>query len=215
MEFCGIDKCLVHHSGFRFGNPVEWNQVILNDTKNVSDIVPTWCVLPPHTGEFGNTEDFLHALQENGIKTVWIFPVEHNYLPYDDTMSEIFTLMGKYKIPLFCKLDIISIGKLAANFPSLPIIAVNQGPHSIERYLRPVMDRYSNLYIETSSYITDCALEELSRRYGSHRILFGSGYPNNCSGASMWHVRFADLKLNDKKQIARKNLERLLGEVRL
>lgn len=102
-----------------------------------------------------------------------------------------------------------------AECPELIIVAMNVGPHSLERYLRPLLDDFPTLYIETSHYLVEGLIEEFVARYGPERLLFGSGFPDVCTGAAMLRLAQADIAEDAKVAIAGGNLARLLAEVRL
>jgi predicted TIM-barrel fold metal-dependent hydrolase len=93
-------------------------------------------------------------------------------------------------------------------------VAVNQGPHSLERYLRPMIQTYPNLYVETSYYIIEGAIEEFCARYGPERMLFGTAFPDNCSGGAVLQLLHADIPDAAKQAIAAGNLQRLIEEAR-
>ena len=97
----------------------------------------------------------------------------------------------------------------------MTVVAVNQGPHSFERYLRPLLDRFQNFHLETSGLLVEGLIEEFCVRYGPDRLLFGSGYPDNCRGGALMRLAQAEVADADKAAIAGGNLDRLLNQVRL
>ena len=66
--------------------------------------------------------------------------------------------------------------------------------------------------METSYYIVDGLIEESCDRYGPSRLLFGSGFPDNCSGAALLRLAQADIDDEAKQAVATGNMERLLAE---
>ncbi len=110
------------------------------------------------------------------------------------------------------KQDLVHIGQVLTDFPRLVLVAMNQGPHSLERYLRPLVEAYPHLYVDTSYYMVDGLIEEFCARYGPQRLLFGSAFPDNCSGTALLRLAQADISDADREAIASQNLERILQE---
>lgn len=215
MDFCGIDRALVYHAGQRFGSPGIYNPQLIKDIKDYPRLEPTWAILPSQTGEQSEPANFLKLMKTNGVKILRAFPEEHRYRLDRCTFGELLEALTEKRIPLFIKESVLAIGDLMKEFPNLTAIAVNQGPHSLERYLRPLIEKYPNLYLDTSYYIVEGLIEEFCKRYGPHRLLFGSGFPDNCSGGSLLRLLQAEISDKAKEAIGGGNLERLLMKVQL
>jgi hypothetical protein len=213
MDYCGIDRALVYHAGQRFGFPGAHNAEIVRDLRDLPRLLPVWAIMPDQTGEQPEPEQFIADMRRNGVKALWTFPEEHRYRLDRRTFGGLFALMANKRIPLFAKQNLEDLGDLLVDFPDLRVIAVNQGPHSLERYLRPLLDTFPNLSVDTSYYIVEGAIEELCERYGAHRLMFGSAFPDNCSGAALLRLAQAEIDDEARQAIASGNLERLLEEV--
>ena len=212
MDFCGIDQALVYHSNMRFGNPIAYNQRLMEEIKTIRRLSGTWAILPPQTGEGPEPEELLRNMRANSIRALRAFPQEHRYRLDARTFGDLLEVLTERHIPLFIKENLIDIGDLLADFPALTVVAVNQGPHSFERYLRPLIETYPNLYIDTSYYIIAGAIEDFCNRYGHERLLFGSAFPDNCSGGAILQLMHCDIDEASKRAVAAENLERLLAE---
>lgn len=212
MDFCGIDHALVYHAGQRFGSPAIYNARLLSDIRDQPRLTPVWTILPWQTGEMPQPADFITAMSREGIRALRAFPQEHHYRLDGRTFGPLFDLMMAHRIPLLVKDHLEAIGDLLAEFPDLRVVAMNQGPHSLERYLRPMVETFPQLYVDTSYYLVDGLLEEFCERYGAERLLYGSGFPDNCSGAALLRLVQADIVAEQKQAIAGENLKRLLRE---
>jgi hypothetical protein len=95
------------------------------------------------------------------------------------------------------------------------MVAANQGPHSHERFLRPLLDTYPRLYVDTSYLLVARLLEESCARYGPGRLLFGTAFPDNCAGGALLTLACAELDEPSRQAVAGGNLRRLLEEARL
>ncbi len=215
MDWCGIDRGLVYVAGLRYGSPVLWNELTAPDLASQPRLEPTWGILPSQTGEQSPPEQFVTQMKASGVRALWAFPNEHHYRLDGVTFGDLLELLTEKHIPLFVKLNAIALGELMKDFPDLTAVAVNQGPHSLERYLRPLFDTYPNLYLDTSYLLVEGLIEEFCERYGPRRLLFGSAFPDNCSGSALLRLTQAEIDDEAKRAIAGDNLERLLEEVRI
>lgn len=215
MDYCGIDRALVFHTNQRFSSPAFYNARLVRDVRRLPRLAPSWVILPPQTEEFPPVARLAFLMKRNGIRALRAFPDEHRYRLDGRTFGDIFEWMSANKIPLFVKLNSIALGDLLKEFPVLTVIAVNQGPHSFERYLRPLMETYPRFHLETSYLIVEGLIEGYCRRYGAGRLLFGSAFPDNCAGGALTHLARADISGADRAAIAGNNLKRLLGEAHI
>ena len=215
MDFCGIDRALVYHTAMRYESPAVGNRLIEEELAPNPRLLPTWAILPSQTGELPKPDAFLDQMKARDIRALRVFPDEHQYELTEPTMGDWLAVLDEKRIPLLAKTSCLKIAQVLSSFPNLIVVAMAQGPHSFERYLRPIVERYSHLYIDTASYIVDGLIEEFCARYGPQRLLFGSGYPDNCSGGALLRLLQADISAKDKEAIGGRNLTRVLAEVQL
>ena len=215
LDWCGIDQALVYHTNQRFASPVNWNGILTEDLQGQPCLHPTWAILPPACGELPAPDEFVAAMRAAGVRALRAFPQEHHYRLDATTFGPLFKQMAQRCIPLFAKENLVPLRDLLHGCPDLIVVAVNQGPHSVERHLRPLLDAYPNLHVETSRYMVEGLIEEFVDRYGPERLLFGSGFPDNCSGAALLRLAQADIDPEARVAVAGGNLQRLLEGVRL
>ena len=211
MDFCGIDAALVFHANQRFASPVTWNPIVVEETRHNHRLAPAWAILPESCGELTPPEKFLEEMRRCGVRALWAFPQEHRYRLNHETFPELFRLMAEQRIPLFAKENLFQLKELLDDCPDLHVVAMNQGPHSLDRYLRPLMDAFPNLHVDTSYLIVDGLIEGLCERYGPERLVFGTALPDNCSGGALLRLAQADIGDDARALIAAGNLERLLA----
>jgi uncharacterized protein len=215
MDFSGIDEALVYHAGMRFGDPAAWNSRLSAEIAGRPRLRPTWAILPSQTGEQPEPRAFLLAMAESGVRALRAFPQEQHYPLDGSTFGPLLEMLADRRIPLLVKDNLAAIGRLLGEFPDLTVVAVSQGPHSLERYLRPLVERYPNLYIDTSCYLVEGLIEELCGRYGPDRLLYGSGFPDNAAGGPFLRLAAADIGRADREAVACGNLRRMLEEARI
>jgi predicted TIM-barrel fold metal-dependent hydrolase len=104
---------------------------------------------------------------------------------------------------------------LLREVPDLVCIVSDHGCWGADRWFRPLLDHYKDVYVDLSDYLLDGGIESLVADYGASRLLYGSGFPMQYPGGMMMAIRHAEISLRDRQAIASGNLDRLLKEVRL
>ena len=211
MDFCGIGAALAYHVNQRFGAPQVYDSVALEDLRGQPRLFPVRTLLPPQTGELPGPDALLAELRRDGVRAMRAFPCEHRYRLDGLTFGPHLEMLAAHRIPLLVKADCLAIGDLLRDCPELTVVAMSQGPHSLERYLRPLLDRYPNLHLDTSGLLVEGLIREFVERYGAGRLVFGSGFPDNAAGGALFCLLHADIADADRAVIAAGNLRRVLG----
>lgn len=215
LEYCGIDQALVFHSAQRFSSPVLGNELVIEETKGFPKLHPTWAILPHQTGEQLPPDKFVEQMKEKGIKALYAFTEEHGYLFDEIVFGELFEEMVSRSIPLLVRSTWPAIYGVLKQFPKLTLICVGHGPHGHDRYFRPLIEKFPNFYIDTSSYLQDGGIEDFCEKYGGDRMVFATGYPQNCIGGPVMRLACAVIKDSYKESIGSGNITRILEGVRL
>ncbi|MCM8833337.1 MAG: amidohydrolase family protein [Candidatus Omnitrophica bacterium] len=107
--------------------------------------------------------------------------------------------------------DIYSILK---NFPKLTCILCNPGIWNTDRYTWPLLEKFPNVYLESSLLsLYEGGIEETVKRFGSERIVFGSGFPERYFESSILQIVNSEIENKDKEKIAYKNIEKIIKEI--
>jgi predicted TIM-barrel fold metal-dependent hydrolase len=107
------------------------------------------------------------------------------------------------------------IAELCRGYPNLRVIVEGTGRKLLydNRIYYAFLERFPNLFLETHNLTNYLELDQLVKRFGSGRFLFGSFFPHldpNSAAMPLSHAGFTE---EDKRNIAHGNLERLLAEV--
>jgi predicted TIM-barrel fold metal-dependent hydrolase len=102
----------------------------------------------------------------------------------------------------------MAIGDFARAYPYVTVIALGLKFGQPELMGEPLPD---NLYFDTSNYESMGELETAVKRFGGHKILFGSNFPLFNLLANVDKVRKADLAESDRHAIAIANAQRILS----
>lgn len=217
MEQYGIQRALVYHDAAKEDDPAKGNRLVLEMTKNSDKFYPVFVALPHHTRPDFKPSVFLESLRENRVRAVKIFPGvdSHNFLLIKPVCGELFEMLEENNIPLLVGHDQVGlegIYQLTQNFKNLRIILTDY-TYRQDRNMYALLDKMPNVYIETIGYKTFTGIEAFCKRFGSERLIFGSGMPFYSGASAVSMIHYADLTEEEKENIAFRNLDRLLSEV--
>ena len=223
MDRCGIAESLVCHSWAAGCSPREGNSILMAEISGLPRLHGVWVIVPPHTGEMERPDILVKQILANQVRAVRMFPLRHRFLLSEWSVNEILERLNEHRLPLFLDfdrnhwaedvVDYCSVRRMSEDFPDLPIVLVREGIGSL-RYLYPLLERCDNLYIETSYYQTASGLEDISKRFGSKHLLFGSGLPSYEAGPAISMLIHADISEQQRRMVAGDNLRMLVSAVR-
>ena len=212
MDFANIEQALVYHTAMRFDHPAVGNECVSAETADHPRLIPTWAILPSQTRELPAGRELLHEMRRRHIRAIRLFPDDHRYFLDDITWGDQLPLFMTRRIPLFIRASLDRIATLLRSFPDLLVVTGSQGANPLDRYAWPLIEKFPNLMFDTSGYLVDGGIEEFCERYSAARLIFGTGFPENASGAAMLTLAHAEISEEDKQAIAWGNLSRLLAE---
>jgi predicted TIM-barrel fold metal-dependent hydrolase len=222
MDYYGISEALVHHSRQHDDSPDVGNAILLREIEGIDRLHGTFAILPTHTGELGTVETLLNNMKEKNVRSFWAFPAEHKYLMSRTALADLYDIMVERNIPLFISINESSgvsgwhlVDKILSDAPQLTLAVTEHGSWGHDRFFRPLIEKYENLYLEISRYELDGGIRDFVRKYGADRLLFGTGFPNWNPGGPILTLTQADITNKEMEMIASGNLERILGRVRL
>lgn len=218
MDYAGIEKACVWHRSQYEQDATVGNAKLIEGIKGYEDrLVPTWTILPDITDSQYAPDIFFDQMKKNGVKALRAFPEQDRYILCDVTMGEQLSLISELKIPLFLSpmFGFEPIYNVLKEFPNLTVIMCNIGWWPSARLVYPLLKNYPNFYFETGDFSMLHGIEQVCSKFGSERLLYGSNFPTNAIPGSMYTLMNAGVSDEDKENIAHRNLERLLSEVKL
>jgi predicted TIM-barrel fold metal-dependent hydrolase len=215
MDFSNIERALVYHTAMRFDHPAIGNERVVAETAGRQRLLASWSLLPSQTGEQPAIDVLLRQMQRQNVRALRLFPDDHRYFCDDMTWGDQLSVYSERRIPLFVRASLDKVAQLLRSFPDLVIVTGSQGSNPLDRYAWPLIERFPHLIFETSGYLVDGGIEEFCKRYSASRLVFGSGYPDNSSGAAMLALARAEISDVERQSIAWDNLCRLLDEAAL
>ena len=158
---------------------------------------------------------------KNGFKGIKLHPDFQRFKPDDPKCMKIFELC-EGRLPVLvhtgdARYDFSNPARIVpvlSAFPTLTLIGAHFGGWSVWDDAEEALTEYPNFYVDTSSSLYALSPERaarLLRKYGAHRVLFGTDYP-------MWRVedelaRMETLGLTEeeKELVFYQNAARLFG----
>ncbi len=217
MDRQNISKAIVWHIFQYEGSPVEGNRILAEEISGKERLYGCWTILPPQTQEIIRG-DFFKRMKENKIVALNAFPDWHRFILDDTSFGDFFQQLIERRIPVFLTMGRSCISwdglyRLMKEFPKLTCVLCDIGIWGVDRYTWPLLEKYENFYLESSLLsLEEGGIEATVRRFGSERILFGTGFPVRYPKAAILQLVHADISDTDKQNIASKNLEKILQE---
>ena len=132
--------------------------------------------------------------------------------------GKLLEAMSAARLPLMVRcgdVDDDHLFGVLQDFPDLPVILSETPRVGYNRIAYPLMARFQNLYAvcDTPSFV-HLGIEYMVGRFGAHRLLWGTRYPDTEGGAAITGITYADIPDQDRSAIAGGNIKRLMSEVR-
>lgn len=163
----------------------------------------------------GNAVERLRAIRPSAVR---IFPEEQKFL-FDTFYSEdILQVCQQLHMPLivttaYTDIFLAQLPQVCKEYPDVPIILPRFGMNRV-RQCFPILKKLPNVYFDISVMVDVAVIEEIVQRFGSTRLLFGSGLPQYEPSGELGLLVYSQISQQDKENIAYRNFERLEGGIR-
>lgn len=219
MKSLNIKKAIVYHISQRDVHPDFGNMTLIKEISDKEELFGILTLLPFQTDELKIYS--FKELKEKKIVGFNFFPKKHNYIIDKITFGEFFEEIEERKFPIFFDImsgfsvDFKDLYSLLKDFPKLVCILCNPGIWNTDRYTWPLLEKFENVYLESSLLsLNEGSLEETVKKFGSDRILFGSGFPERYFESSILQLVHSEIEKKDKEKIAFKNIEKIIREIK-
>jgi len=222
MDSLGIAEACPYALSEYEGNAGSGNAELAEALRGQPRLHPVLVVGPNACGEFLSARDLPARMSACGARMARL-PLgpftamkELEVRLIEDLLDE----MNLRRIPLL--IDCIASIDQAPLDPLIEILSTWQNIHVIlsfpkveagERRLFYLWERFNNFHVELAGYQGLGMIEDVSRRFGGSRIIYGSRYPHFTPMQSMLQVIYSAVEPSVKQEIAGGTLRRVLGEV--
>jgi len=215
MARLGIARALVSHTLARHYDPVQGNRMLMEALAGRERLDPCWTLLPSSCGEMGSIDGLMRDMADQGVRAVRLYPRSHSYSLDDWQCGDLFRALSERRYVVLMDIDEAGwsdIDRICGAYPSLSLVVTQTGYRHL-RFLFALMMRHANLYCDLSNFSTYLGVEEMIARFGSRRLLFGTGLPQSDPGGPIARVFYTQATEADLAAMAHGNLEWLLGGV--
>ncbi len=213
----GIAGGLVRHYFGQEGHPVAGNRMLVDAVAGARGFEPLWAVMPQWTGEFAQPGEIAGQMRAAKARAAIAYPATQGFATRPTVMGPLLDALEVARIPLFLpagEADLRAVEKIARRHPALPVVVMELAQASA-RDLYAMLDALDNVYVEISGFMLHAGIEDVCRRFGAERLIFGTHYPLYNPACAVAAVLYADISDGEKAKIAAGNAKRLLEEVRL
>lgn len=225
MDFFGIDEALVYHGLAREYDLAVGNTKLITDLSATPRLHPCW-VVGFHYGGAISPGELIKSALDNNVKAVRLFfgsRLSHSMLFDMLSHQELFEKLAWHRFPTLIEFEdstqllahhILQLDQMLTAFPDLPIVLSAPKIWTELKLIYPRMDKYSNLCLEISGFHGNGLIEDMVKRFGACRLLFGTRFPWFSGGQVKIALAYADISEKERESITWDNLTTLIGRIR-
>jgi hypothetical protein len=221
MKRLGIARALVRHRACIEATPESGNDMLLEEIRGHANLVPAWHLSPDGIEGQWDPAAAVKDMLARGVRAAWTLAQGRDAAPFlldPWCAGELLAALQTHHVPLLLSSSDVppnTLHDLLEAFPRLPVVLLDLPRHGRSQPLYRLMTLHDNLLLCLSpGYSVHEGIEDLCRRFGARRLLFGSGYPLYEGGAAVAMLTYAEIPDADRRAIAGENLQRLLDEVK-
>ena len=154
------------------------------------------------------------------IRLLYLNPWEETFRADIVQVDEILAVASEINIPVLISTgypwlsEALQVGKLAARWPTVPIIMTNGGQINIsglgQANVTMALRKSPNLYFDTAGVYRQDFIEEMVEEFSGERVLFGSGAPYFDQEYELKRIQIAKFDRNNQQAVFYGNAHRLL-----
>jgi len=215
---CGIHRAVFSHTMCVRYDAEAGNRALAETLGHDESLVGA-ATLVPEMARSGTWDSVLRPLIASGVRLVRLFPRSHNFLLDDEYLGDMLAALQDLRLPVVLwhtEAAWTEIAEVCSRCRELAVIVEGTGRKLFydNRIYYALLERFPNLYLETHNLTNYLGLDDLVRCFGSGRFLFGSYFPHEDPNSAAMLLTHGELTAADRENIAHRNLENLITEVR-
>jgi len=213
MSRFSISRGIVRHAYGRDYHPAAGNERLAGLRSD--RVEKCFALLPHYTGEMGSAEEIVDHLKSRMIRFVTFYPATHNYFFSSHTCGALLGLLAEEEIVILLEQEEVEyerVYEVCRHIPELHVVLLGAA-YRDNRYIYPLLEEVENVYVGLSRFCGAGFIEDVVKRFGPHRLVFGSNLPLYSPGGPLTALLYADISEDAKRMIAGNNLRSLLGEI--
>jgi predicted TIM-barrel fold metal-dependent hydrolase len=163
----------------------------------------------------GTPVERLKKLRPSAVRA---FPEEQKFRFDTFYAEDILQVCQQLHLPViltqtYDQLFLTGLPQVCEQYPEVPIILPRFGMNKCHCAF-PILKKLHNVYLDMSTMADVAVIEEITERFGSTNLLFGSGLPTYEPSGALGLLYYAGISQKDRENIAFRNFERLEGGIR-
>lgn len=211
MGRVGITGAVVSDMLAWLHEPAAGNRRVLEFVADQPRLRAAWVMLPDTCGEVEAPAAFAESARSAGVVAVRAYPADHGYDLDGKDAAPVLDALAATGLPLLVDAGQTSwpaVERVAAARPGWPVVVGQIGYRSLRR-VAGVLDRAENVHLDLAYLASHCGLEWLVDRFGTRRVLFGTGQPVRDPAEAVTRLLWSELPDADLPEIGAGNLRRL------
>jgi uncharacterized protein len=184
------------------------NDLVLSGGPRIRGLVS----VNPWWGEKGLDE--LARCRDRGAAGLFLDPLRQGFFPTEPVAAPLYERAAEFGWPVMFRTgayifaDVLAAVEVARRYPTTDFIAGFGGYADMWFEIEAAIGSVANLHLDASMLWSD-GIEEIVRRHGADRVLFGSAEPRNRYRVALRTLDRLDLPTTARDAICRQNAERV------
>ena len=219
MEKLNINKAVLHPF-----KPVDYhfepeNSGIAEVVKKYPEKFLAFGRVDPWRGESALAE-VRRIFEELDMKGLFLHPLEEQFPLTHPVLKPVLKLVGEYKKPVMVSGGHVRVSHprqiecMAKAFPNITFLATSGGQINISGMLmsdaEDMLDNCPNVMVETSGIYRRDFIEQMTKKLGADRVIFGSGVPYFNQEFELERILSAEINEEERKKILGENAMRFV-----
>lgn len=200
-----FSDCVAFHS-MSFWSPEKGNLLIKQVSEKSSGRIKPCYILQPNLGNSGvpsEMELYVRLKKEKPV-AVRLYPNSKQFRADHFYCGELLEIINELKLPVIFEADQTPayeyLPVLAKSYSRIKFIILRRGFRE-SGYIIPLLKKLNNVYFDTSIMVDTGIIEEIVNKYGSERLLFGSGLPFFPPEGALSLILYARIGNKDRENI--------------
>jgi hypothetical protein len=193
------------------------NDVLMDEIAGQPQLLPAWFVTPDGREPQFDPAFTLGQMLAAGARFAWTDPATEGFSLQPWCCGKLYEALVAHRVPLLLEYSAIKLPDLheaMTAFPALRVVLLGVPREGRNRLIEPLLELHPELYLcFAPAFSVHCYWPDLCRRFGSHRWLWGTRYPDAEGGAAVTGLMYAGLTPEALQDVAHGNIERLIAEV--
>ena len=216
---CGIHRAVITHAQCLTYDPLQGNENTARLIDRQSGLFGAMVLVPDILLGGREAKPYIDAKVQQRFVVARMFPKRLNHSMRKWQVGEILAYLEQRRLPLMLWHSEVSwdlIESICQEYRELPVIVEGNDVKLLyhNRNYLALLAHCPNLYLETHNLVLYSEIEYLAGQLAPDRLLYGSYFPYNTPHASLMPILYARLPAEVKAQLAARNLERLLSQIR-